>query len=299
MVIIMDIKRQMIRFKNFSINVKKHYKNANVSDSAIVIAFYTLLSLFPITIITGSILSILNVNSYEILDYLEPLLPSTIFDTISPIISSALRGAGANNLSFGLIVVVWSASRALAAFQRAVNQAYGIENDSNIMNRIVSFVWMLLLLISLSIFLIFIGFGRVIIRYTAYLMGFSKWNINLFIILRYPLTILGIFVLMVLLYYFLPNVNTKWKYVWMGSLVVTIGLIVLSKGFSIYLHYFAKSVDTYKAIGAFVILMLWLYILGVILVLGAVINAAVQDSLHVKIRDRKPSIKSFIGKKGK
>lgn len=295
----MNVKRQVGRFKRFSLNIKNHYKNGNVSDSAIVIAFYTLLSLFPIAIIAGGVLSLLNVNSYEILDYLEPLLPSTIFATLKPIITSALHGTGTNTLSFGLIVVIWSASRALAAFQRAVNRVYGIGNDSNLMNRIVSFVWMLLLIISLSIFLVFLGFGRVIIRYSAYLMGFSKWNINLFILLRYPLTILGIFILMILLYYFLPNVNTKWKYVSVGSMVVTIGMIILSKGFSIYLHYFAKSVDAYKAIGGFVILMLWLYFFSMILVLGAVINAAVQDSLHVEIKDRKPSIKSFIGKKDK
>ncbi|MFN1208878.1 YhjD/YihY/BrkB family envelope integrity protein, partial [Enterococcus lactis] len=82
-------------------------------------------------------------------------------------------------------------------------------------------IWMLLLVISLGIFLLFFGFGKVIISYSAYLMGLSKMNVGLFILLRYPLTIIGVFLLVLLMYYFVPNVNTKWRYVWMGSLIVT------------------------------------------------------------------------------
>ncbi|WKN28885.1 YihY/virulence factor BrkB family protein [Apilactobacillus kunkeei] len=295
----MKIKDNARKWKRFFLVVKKHYKESNVSDSAVVIAFYSLLSLFPATIIVGNLLELLHVNQYEILDYLEPLLPSTVFKTVSPIVISALKGANADKLSIGLIVAIWSASRALAAFQRAVNSSYGIKNESNLMNRIVSFIWMLLLVISLAIFLLFFGFGKVIISYSAYLMGLSKMNVGLFILLRYPLTIIGVFLLVLLMYYFVPNVNTKWRYVWMGSLIVTIGMIILSKGFSIYLHYFARSVDAYKALGTFVILMLWLYIIGMILILGAVINASVQDVKNVEIRSRKPSIKSFIPNKNR
>lgn len=287
------------RFKRFLLVVKRHYKQSNVSDSAVVIAFYSLLSLFPAAIIVGNLLKLLQVNQYEILDYLQPLLPPTVFKTVSPIIVSALDGGNTGKLSIGLILAIWSASRALAAFQRSVNSSYGIQNPSNLMNRIVSFVWMLLLVISLAIFLLFFGFGKVIISYSAYLMGLSKVNISIFILLRYPLTILGVFGLVLLMYYFVPTVTTKWRYVWMGSLIVTVGMIILSKGFSIYLHYFARSVDAYKTLGTFVILMLWLYIVGMMLLIGAVINASVQDMSKSEIKDRKPTFKSFMPKRDK
>ncbi|WP_157945019.1 YihY/virulence factor BrkB family protein [Apilactobacillus quenuiae] len=279
--------------------VTNRYKKSNAGDSAIVIAFYALLSLFPITIIAGNLLKLFNINQYEIVDYLSPLLPETILNTITPIISSALNGASGNNLSIGLILTIWSASRALAAFQRTVNHAYGIYETSGIMNRIISFVWMLLLIISLSIFLIFLGFGKVIITYSANFIGLSHVVTNLFIMLRTPLTILGIFLLILILYYFVPSVNTKWRYVWLGSIVVTIGMIVLSKGFSIYLHYFAKSMDAYKTLGAFVILMLWLYMIGNILIIGAVINASFQNSFNDKIENQGFKLKSLIQRKNK
>jgi membrane protein len=295
----MKIEQKIGKLAKFIVPFKKHYTESNVSDSAVVIAFYSLLSIFPMTIIGGSLLTILHVNIYEVLDYLQPLLPSTVFKIVSPIISSALSSADGNKLSLGLIITIWSASKALAAFQRSVNKAYGIENDSNLMNRLVSFIWMLLLVISLGIFLLFFGFGKVIIRYSAYLMGLSQWNINLFMLLRYPCTIMGVFGLILLLYYFVPNVNTKWKYVWPGSLLVTLSMIVLSKGFSIYLHYFAKSMDAYKTLGTFIVLMIWLDLVGMILILGAVINASVQDSKNVTIQDRQPLFKSFLTKKSK
>lgn len=290
----MTIKKKIGNLAKFIISFKKHYNEAGVSDSAVVIAFYFLLSIFPMAIIGGNLLTILNVNIYEVLDYLQPLLPPTVFKTVSPIISSALNSADGNKLSLGLVITIWSSSRALAAFQRSVNKAYGIENDSNIMNRLVSFVWMLLLVISLGIFLLFFGFGKVIIRYSAYLIGLSQWNINLFMLLRYPCTIIGVFCLILLLYYFVPNVNTKWRYVWPGSFLVTLGMIVLSKGFSIYLRYFTKSMDAYKTLGTFIILMIWLDLVGMILILGAVINASLQDSRNITIQNRRPLFKSIL-----
>ncbi|UQS85576.1 YihY/virulence factor BrkB family protein [Apilactobacillus apisilvae] len=295
----MKSKKIINYLKKFILIVFNRYKISNAGDSAIVIAFYSLLSIFPLTIIAGNLLKLFNINQYEIVDYLAPLLPSTILNTLKPIIDSALTGASGDNFSIGLIITIWSASRALAAFQKSVNQAYGIQETSSIMTRIISFVWMLLLIVSLSIFLIFFGFGKVIINYSANFIGLSHLTTDIFIILRFPLTILGIFLLILVLYYFVPNVNTKWRYVWAGSLVVTIGMLLLSKGFSIYLHYFAKSMDAYKTLGTFVILMLWLYMLGTILVIGAVINASIQDSFDTKIKTRKPSIKSFIPKNDK
>ncbi|MHA8110048.1 YihY/virulence factor BrkB family protein [Lactobacillaceae bacterium Melli_B4] len=257
----------------FSVFIK-HYQNANVSDSAVVVAYYLLLSIFPMLIIAGSILSFVNISSMDILNYLHPLLPPQINQTLSPIIVTALNGGG-KQLSLGLVITIWSASRATAALKRTVDSAYGITNQRGaLLTRAISFLWMLLIFVAIAAALLFFNFSHAIFLSIFHVPQFVFTFIDT---IRIPVTIGLVFVLLTLMYYIIPAASTKFKYVWAGSLTVTIGLLILSQGFSIYLNYFAKGFSTYKALGTFIILMFWLYFVGVLVLIGAVINATFQE----------------------
>ncbi|MHA8138126.1 YihY/virulence factor BrkB family protein [Lactobacillaceae bacterium Scapto_B20] len=252
----------------------KHYKNANVSDSAVVVAFYLLLSIFPILIILGSVLSFANISSMDILNYLHPLLPPQINQTLSPIIVTALNGDG-KQLSLGIVITVWSASRAIAALKRTVDSAYGIINQRGAMlTRAISFLWMLLIIIAMVAALVFFNFSN-----SVFLSFFHVPQIVFTFVgaIRIPVTMGIMFILLTFMYYIIPAAATKFRYVWAGSLTVTIGLLLLSQGFSIYLQYFAKGFSTYKALGTFIMLMFWLYFVGILVLIGAVINATLQE----------------------
>ncbi|MCL0329716.1 YihY/virulence factor BrkB family protein [Apilactobacillus xinyiensis] len=288
-----DIKYFIKDVKSAFLLLKSRFKMANVSDSAAVTSFYAILSLFPIGIVLGNVLRMLNVSVYRILYYLKPVLPETIFSIIKPIITSALQGSNSEKLSIGLIITIWSASRAIAAFQRNVDRAYGIEKNGAFINRIISFVWTLLLILLIMVLILFLGFSKFIINYVVDFIGISANIADIFSLLRIPITLLGLFALIVLLFYFVPSANVKMKYVWVGSLFSLLGSIILSKGFTIYLHYFMKNIDAYKTLGAFVVLMMWFYLLGIIFLSGTVINATLQDINHEKIYRTTPNLKEL------
>ncbi|MBW1605382.1 YihY/virulence factor BrkB family protein [Lactobacillus sp. Sy-1] len=268
-----------------------HYQAANVSDSAVVIAYYLLLSIFPLLIIIGSVLSFSGINSTSILNYLHPLLPPQINQTIGPIISTALSGGG-KQLSIGIVITIWSASRLTAALKRTVDSAYGVGNNHGaLLTRVFSFMWMILFFIAITATLVFFSFGN---KFILSLFNVPQFIYEFIDAIRIPVSLGILFLVLMFMYYIIPAAATKFKYVWVGALTVTIGMLILSQGFSFYLTYFAKGFSTYKALGTFIILMFWLYFVGMMILFGAVINASIQEIIGGTIKAK--SIKDQIKK---
>jgi len=101
----------------------KHYQMANVGDSAVVLAYYILLSLFPALLVLASLLPYLHIETSTVLNNIEPMVPESIFDMLAPAVHSFLNNRSSGVLSIGVIVALWSSSKAVAAFQRTVNRA--------------------------------------------------------------------------------------------------------------------------------------------------------------------------------
>ena len=87
--------------------ISKHYQMANVSDSAVVLAYYTLLSLFPALLVIASLLPYLNIQTETVLESIEPMVPETKYSFILEY--SKWRGTF-NWGDCGLMVVVPSSS---------------------------------------------------------------------------------------------------------------------------------------------------------------------------------------------
>lgn len=267
----------MPRIREWIILLSHHCKKANISDSAVVLAYYVLFSLFPLLIILGSLLKIINVRYGHLINSLRFLLPIKIFELLRPVIYSALSDGGKAQLSLGLLITVWSASRMIAAFQRTVNLAYGVHKPNVIRNRIGSLMWMILFIIFIVGLTFFLIFDQMIVKIAVRYAHGSPFLLRMINRIQAPTVLIVLFSVICSFYYFVPTLRVKFRYIWFGTLIATIGLILLSKVFSLYLKYFSGSFSAYQALGGFIILMFWLYFFGLIILFGAVINATNQD----------------------
>lgn len=254
-----------------------HFKMAQVSASAAVLAYYTLLSLFPAVVVVGNLLPMLGVNADTVLDYLQSAIPTSVYHFISPLVYDFLRRGSGGLLTTGALVALWSTSQGIAAFQRSVNQAYGVAADQNpIVNRLVSFVWVVVLIALLFPLVIIYGLGEQVLRGLQPIFNYPSRYVHLFNSLRWPVTFSIVFIALTLLYYFVPNARVRLRYVVVGALVATLCWMGLSRLFSYYPRFIARQLTTYKTIGAFIVLMIWLDFSGMVVMLGATINATVQ-----------------------
>src|SRR6185312_6947251 len=82
-----------------------------------------------------------------------------------------------------------------------------------------------------------------------------------------------------LLFYFGPNIKgQKWRWISPGSVLGVIIFIAASAGFSLYIRFGGSYSNTYGSIGAVIILLLWLYLLGIGILLGGEVNSEIAKA---------------------
>ncbi|MFT8459844.1 MAG: YihY/virulence factor BrkB family protein [Liquorilactobacillus ghanensis] len=270
----------------------------NINNAAIVIAYYTLLAIFPTIILIGNILPLLNIKAATILAYLESAVPKTIYHTLSPIILSFLDHGSGGLISVSALVALWAVSRGVNSLKQAFNDAYGVEDTQNVlMTRLFSLIITFLLLASLAIIIIAFSFGQLVLDYLAPILDISEKITGLFTQVKWPVTVLGLLFILGAMYFFLPNAKVHFWLTIPGTVLATITWIVLAQGFSIYVRYFARSVLSYGTLGTFIVLLFWLNYSGWVVMLGAVLNASLEMLVYHQIIPRKNRLKHYLIKK--
>lgn len=282
------VRREPSKIKQFCGLFMKHFMMAQVSASAAVLAYYSLLSIFPAIIIVGNLMPMLGLDANTITSYLQTAIPTSIYNFIKPFIYAFLRRGSSTALTTGLLIALFSTSTGIAAFQRSVNHAYGVaENQNPVINRVVSFVWMIVVIVILFSLILLYGLGEQVLKALQPVFGFSMHYIRLFTSLKWPVTFTGLFIALTLLYYFVPNARVHLRYVLVGSILVTLTWMGLSRIFSYYTVVFSNSITSYKTIGAFIMMMIWLDVSGMVVMIGAVINATLQDAHEGDAKQRR------------
>ncbi len=112
------------------------------------------------------------------------------------------------------------------------------------------------------------GLGEVF----ALVWGFLQWPVAAFLVLT------GI----TFVYYLAPAVKRRWHWFTPGSVFALLAWLATSFGLRVYLKYFGNYNATYGSIGGVIILMLWLYLSGVALLVGAQINSEIEHGPDVR-----------------
>src|SRR5687768_7304471 len=82
----------------------------------------------------------------------------------------------------------------------------------------------------------------------------------------------------VIVYYFAPVAVQDWVWLTPGSILATFLWLAASIGFKFYIASMGTYTETYGAIGGVMVLMLWFYISGIVLLLGAEMNAEIEHA---------------------
>lgn len=286
----------------------KNFKRANITSSAIVVAYYTLVAIFPMVIFIGNLLPLFHINAKVLLPYVEMAFPDTVYTTIEPLLVNFLsNGSSGGVASISGLITIWAASQGINALKKAFNEAFGVGNDQGFLTqRLLSFLLTIFIGALLVIAFVVYSFGQIFLEYLTPIFSLPLDWLTAFIQLKRPTTFLGIFVIMCLLYMLVPNAKVHFKYLWIGSLFSTIGWMTLTQGFSIYVKYFARSVLSYGTLGTFIVLLFWMNYSALVIMVGAVINATLEEKKYGVITSKRTldhlndnSVKKLFYKKKK
>ncbi|WP_419182776.1 YihY/virulence factor BrkB family protein [Metabacillus fastidiosus] len=249
------------------------FKEDELSRLSAELAYYFLLSLFPFLIFLITLLAYLPLSEADVLATITQYAPKESMVLIETTLNQILSNQNGGLLSFGIIATLWSASNGINAIVRALNRAYDVEEDrSFLVARGMAVVLTIAMVFVILIALLLPVFGKQIGLFISAIYGLSDEFLSIWNAIRWLLSGLILFIVFSALYFIAPNKRLQIKYVLPGSLFATVGWIIVSLAFSFYVSNFSNYSGTYGSIGGIIILMIWFYISGMIIVLGGEIN---------------------------
>ncbi|EEL2850179.1 YihY/virulence factor BrkB family protein [Listeria monocytogenes] len=246
----------------------------DVSGNAAQLAYYMLFSIFPMLLIAATLLAYLHIDKDSVFNMIKEFAPDQIMDFLEENLNNLLTQKNGGLLSIGIIATLWSASNGMNAVMKSLNKAYGVTNKRNyVVQRLLSMFFTLAMLATVGATLLLLVFGQQIGMFLINHLNFSEDFLSFWNNLRWTVTLIVIFVVFTFLYWVAPNRRSTLISVLPGALFSTIGWTVASLGFAYYVNNFGNYSATYGSIGVIIILMLWFYLTGIILMIGGELNA--------------------------
>jgi membrane protein len=262
-------------------HVYKDFVDHDCSEHGAAMAYYFLFALFPFFLFLTTLIGVLPVP--HLLDYMmanaQRMLPGQAFDLIKDNIKALFLNKKQGLLSIGFLLALWSSSNAIVSIMDAMNKLYEVKEGRPFWKvRLTAILLVVGLTVTFLLALTLLMFGTKIGDIVANLINFGEvfricWNIALV-----PVILFLLIFAVALVYYFTPDVKQNWRWISPGAVVAIPGWIVMSLAFSYYINNFGSYNKTYGSIGAVIVLLLWLYLTGLIILAGAVINSVVEHT---------------------
>lgn len=259
-------------------------KGDDVPGLAAEIAYYAIFAIPPMIIFFVTLAAVVNQFTgvpvaERMTDIINQRAPTDMRAILNSLVDNALQKVSGGVASFGVavaaLIALWSGSNGVAALIKAFNRAYDVEETRSWFKKKAIAIGLTVLIAFLvnAAFVLFV-FGQQIGQWIADKVGLSGAFTLVWSILRWPMAILFIIIVLATLYYLGPNVEQTFRWLSPGSVVATLLWITITFGFRFYLT-ISNPGSAYGTLGSVVVLLYFLFLTGIVFVLGAEVNAIV------------------------
>jgi membrane protein len=258
----------------------REFNADNCLGLAAQLAYYLLLGLVPALVFLVSIASFFPADTIQqMLGRLATFTPAEMMTLVRTEVETIAGRENGGLLTFGFIAALWSSSAAVVAVTDALNRAYDIEESRpwwKLRLTAIGLTIGLAVVILVAFALILIGPAAA--EWLARTTGLGSPLEWAWKILQWPVAFALVAVGLALLNYFGPDADQDLSWITPGSVLATILWLVVSLAFKIYLANFADYGATYGSLGGAIVLMLWFYLSGMAILVGAEMNAEIEHA---------------------
>jgi membrane protein len=259
----------------------REFRDDNLTDWAAALTYYGVLAIFPALIVLVSILGLVGESATQpLIDNLGTVAPGPAKEIFTSAIENLQGDQGAAGVLFvvGLLAALWSASGYVAAFMRASNAIYDMEEGRPVWKTLpvrVGLTVVLLVLLAVSTIAVVLTGG--LAEKAGDLVGLGSTAVTVWNIAKWPVLLLVVSFMFALLYWAAPNVkHPGFRWISPGGVLAVIGWLIASGAFALYVSNFGSYNKTYGALGGVVVFLVWLWISNVVILLGAEFNAELE-----------------------
>jgi membrane protein len=262
--------------------IYSEFKQDRITTLAAAFAYHTVFAIPALIILSVAVAAFLdNVANVHVAQWLRTLIsdhaPGNTKDLLNSIVDDAVAKVGGGGATFGVlatvVVALWSGSNAIGSLIEAFNRAFDVEEGRSFLKRrLLALGLTLLLAIFVNLAFVLLVFGGRIGSWIADGVGLGGAFDTLWNLLRWPAAIVAVGLVLAILYYAGPNIEQSFRWVSPGSVLATILWLVATAGFGLYLNV-SNPGSAYGAVGSVLVLLFFLYVTGIIFLLGAELNA--------------------------
>lgn len=221
-----------------------------------------------------------------LLALIDQRAPADLRPLLTGLVQGVLQRVNGLAVSIGaittIILALWSGAGGMTALIKAFNRAYDVKETRPFVRQKLTAIGLTVLsaILVVAAFVLFV-FGGNIGAWLANLFGLGSVFTLVWNLLRWPLAIIFIAFMLAVVYYLGPNIQQSFRWISLGSVVATLLWVLAVLGFKFYLL-ISNPGSAYGAAGSVLVLLFFLYLSGIIVVLGAELNAVLAQQYDPK-----------------
>jgi membrane protein len=257
------------------------FKHDDITDRAAALTYFGVLALFPGLLVLVSILGLVGQSTTQkVLDNVGEIAPGGVKTFLKTVIDQVQGKSGSASIAaiVGLLLAIWSASGYVAAFMRAMNAIYDVDEGRPIWRTApirlgVTLATLVLLVISA---LMVVLTGR-IAHQVGQAVGLGDAAVRVWDIAKWPVLLVLVTIMLSLLYWASPNVKQVGpRWITPGGIIAVVVWLIASGAFAVYVAFSGSYNKTYGSLATVIIFLVWLWITNIAILLGAEVNAELQ-----------------------
>jgi membrane protein len=202
-------------------------------------------------------------------------LPAAADGPVTDVLNGMRQGSAAPAGVIAIVLLLISGSSFFSNMASVFDHAYHVDGRNMLVERLVGLGMLIVTAVLLVVSTLAAGLSGL----ASNLPGILPIGPLLGQTVGWAVAIVSVFALFILIYRVLPNAEQTWRSVIPGTALALVLVVVLSQAFPIYVALFPPN-HAYAVFGVFLVLTFWLYLLGIVLVLGAELNAFLAEPTH-------------------
>lgn len=271
------MKKILLKPRTFIRSIINRYIEHDLSQLGGQVAFFAILSVLPFIIYINTLITSFNFTRDDIMNLLIPAVPSYVADLVSTYVGYISTQNRSGILSVGIVTTIYSASKMIRSVEKSINRAYGIaERRGFIRSVIISMVFIVCIGIIILATLYFIVVGASIAHTIFNIFHLPMSILDKLKNFKWVVFVASLFFTVSALYYIMPYKKIKYRNTLPGTAFSIAAFGLLSEGYTLYIKYGLGHSSIYGSLGAVFLVFVWIYLVAVVLILGAEINSALD-----------------------